>query len=92
MKNSVSPFSPSALHGAKVLTCLNIGLVALRPDCVDMSRLPEDKIVTRIGERGVDPRGTASKEFDDFGVKIVIDQVVVIKIHKMLKEMEGKRL
>ena len=61
--------------------CLNVGSVTLRPDCVDMSRLPEDKSVPVIGG-GVDPRGTASKEFGDFGVKIVINQVIV-KAHEM---------
>jgi len=73
-------------HAAKWETSL---LMALRPDCVDMGRLPENKGVPLIGVGGIDPRGTASKDFGNFGVNTVIGRVVA-KAHEMLKEMEGK--
>lgn len=59
-------------HAAKWETSL---LMVLRPDCVDMSRLPKDKSIPLIGVGGVDPRGTASREFGERGLKLVIEKI-----------------
>jgi len=67
-------------HAAKWETSL---LMALRPECVDMSRLPEDKSIPLIGVGGIDPRGTASKEFGELGVKTIIDRVLA-KVRQLL--------
>jgi len=69
-------------HAAKWETSL---LMALRPDCVDMSRLPKDKNIPLIGVVGTDPRGTASKEFGESAVKILVDRIVA-QAHKLLEQ------
>lgn len=68
-------------HAAKWETSL---LMALRPDCVDMSRLPQDKSIPLIGVGGIDPRGTASKKFGEQAVKAVVERIVT-KAHQLLK-------
>ena len=71
-------------HAAKWETSL---LMALRPDCVDLSRLPSDKSVPLIGVVGTDPRGTASKEFGEFAVNLLVDRIVT-HAHKLLEGEE----
>lgn len=68
-------------HAAKWETSL---LMALRPDCVDMTRLPEDKNISLIGVGGEDPRGTASKEFGEKAVRLIVERIVA-KAHELLK-------
>jgi len=60
-------------HAAKWETSL---LMALRPECVDMSRLPKDKNIPLTGVGGIDPRGTASKEFGEYAIKIIVDRIL----------------
>jgi len=71
-------------HAAKWETSL---LITLRPDCVDMSRLPEDKNIPLIGIMGTDPRGTASKEFGEHAVSILVDRIIA-HIHRLLEQEE----
>ena len=69
-------------HAAKWETSL---LMALRPELVDMSRLPEDTSVPLIGVGGVDPRGEASPEYGEAGVKEVVEKIVE-KAHGLLED------
>jgi len=69
-------------HAGKWETSL---LMALRPECVDMNRLPQDKNIPLIGIMGIDPRGTASKEFGEFAVNTLIDRIVA-NAHKLLQQ------
>lgn len=69
-------------HAAKWETSL---LMALRPDCVDMSRLPTDPNESLIGVGGTDPRGTASLEYGEHGVAIVVERIVA-KAKELLEE------
>jgi len=71
-------------HAAKWETSL---LMALRPDCVDMSRLPEDKNIPLIGVMGTDPRSTASKEFGKSALNILLDRIVT-HTHRLLEKQE----
>ncbi len=59
--------------------------MALRPDCVDMSRLPEDPDEKLVGVSGIDPRGSASVEYGEAGVKAVVD-AIVNKACRLLEE------
>jgi creatinine amidohydrolase/Fe(II)-dependent formamide hydrolase-like protein len=68
-------------HAAKWETSL---LMALRPDCVDMDRLPKDMKVPLIGVGGIDPRGTASKKHGERGVQLVVERIVS-KARELLK-------
>jgi len=69
-------------HAGKWETSL---LIALRPECVDMSRLADDKSIPLVGVMGTDPRGTASKEFGEFAVNLLIDRIVA-QTHKLLEQ------
>jgi len=69
-------------HAGKWETSL---LMALRPECVDMNRVPQDKNIPLIGTMGTDPRGTASKEFGEFAVNTLIDRIVA-NAHKLLQQ------
>ena len=60
-------------HAAKWETSL---LMALRPDCVDMTQLPQDPEEKLIGVGGIDPRQHASLEYGQAGVKAVVDAIV----------------
>ncbi len=59
-------------HAAKWETSL---LMALRPECVDMSRLPDDPDEKLIGVGGIDPRGNASVEYGRKGAEIVVERI-----------------
>ncbi len=60
-------------HAAKWETSL---LMALRPDLVDMSRLPTDLDQPLIGVGGIDPRKEASAEFGREAVEAVVERMV----------------
>jgi creatinine amidohydrolase len=67
-------------HAAKWETSL---LMALRPELVDMSRLPQDTSTPLIGVVGADPRTNASPEYGRKGVDEVVKRVVA-KAHSLL--------
>jgi len=75
-------------HAAKWETSL---LMALRPDCVDLSRLPQacpersrrDRQQPLVGVGGLDPRDHASLEYGQRGVELVVDRIVA-KAHDLL--------
>ncbi len=67
-------------HAAKWETSL---LISLRPELVDMSRLPSDPNEPLIGVGGIDPRGNASQEYGDRGVELVVERIVA-KAHELL--------
>jgi creatinine amidohydrolase len=71
-------------HAAKWETSL---LMALRPECVDMERLPKNKDVPLLGIVGIDPRETASKDFGEFAVNIIVDRVLS-KARQLLAEQD----
>ncbi|HIE52399.1 MAG TPA: creatininase family protein [Armatimonadetes bacterium] len=71
-------------HAAKWETSL---MMALRPELVDMSRLPEDPQEKLIGVGGIDPRGTASREYGERGVRAIVERVVA-KAHELLAEAD----
>jgi len=50
-------------------------LMALRPDCVDMSQLPDDPEEKLVGVGGRDPREHASPEFGQQGVELVVERI-----------------
>jgi len=60
-------------HAAKWETSL---LWALRPELVEMSRLPADQSIPLIGVFGKDPRAEASREFGEKGVALVVERIV----------------
>ena len=72
-------------HAAKWETSL---LMALRPDCVDMSRLPADPQEKLIGVGGTDPRGTASLSYGERGVQAVV-AAIISHSQKLLKEVQA---
>lgn len=67
-------------HAAKWETSL---LMELRPECVDMSRLPDDPEEKLIGVGGIDPRGNASREYGRRGVELVLERITE-RAHEML--------
>lgn len=74
-------------HAAQWETSL---LMALRPDCVDMSQLPADPNVKLVGVGGIDPRAHASLEYGQAGVKAVVN-AIASKAHELLKEVSRER-
>jgi len=58
-------------------------MMALRPDLVDLSRLPQDTSVAPIGVHGRDPRIHASVEYGQKGVDAVVDAIVA-GAHRLL--------
>jgi creatinine amidohydrolase len=50
-------------------------LMALRPDCVDMSQLPDEPEVKLVGVGGRDPREHASLEFGQRGVELIVERI-----------------
>lgn len=50
-------------------------LMALRPDCVDMSQLPKDPNVKLVGVGGRDPREHASLQYGQRGVELVVERI-----------------
>ncbi len=70
-------------HAQKWETSL---LMALRPDCVDMDRLPADREQKLIGTGGgTDPRDS-SPEYGEAGVKAVV-AAIVKRAHELLREL-----
>ncbi len=59
-------------HAAKWETSL---LMTLRPELVDMSRLPDDPDEELIGVGGIDPRESASAEYGEAGVHAVVKAI-----------------
>jgi len=62
-------------------------MMYLRPDLVDISRLPEDPASELIGVGGRDPRIHASKEFGEKGVRL-ISEVVNGRIAELLDPLK----
>lgn len=60
-------------HAAKWETSL---LMALRPELVDLSRLPADPTQPLVGVNGIDPRGNASQEFGERAVQAIVARIV----------------
>lgn len=50
-------------------------MMALRPELVDLSRLPKDQGVKLVGVFGQDPRVHASKEYGERGVELMVERV-----------------
>ena len=71
-------------HAAKWETSL---LMALRPDLVDMSRLPQDPDEELVGVSGTDPRGSASLEYGETCVRAVVGAIVG-KSQELLDELQ----
>jgi len=69
-------------HAGKWETSL---LMALQPDCVDMSRLPSDPEEKLVGIGGIDPRDTASVEYGEAGVNAVVEAIIT-KAHELLTD------
>ncbi len=61
-------------------------MMALRPELVDLSRLPEDMDEKLIGVSGRDPRQHASVEFGQRGVEAVVE-AITSRAHEMLARM-----
>jgi len=57
-------------------------MLALRPDCVDMSRLPSEP-AEAIGTFGARPPQQASKEYGERGVELVMERIL-FKVAEML--------
>jgi len=74
-------FPDAGDHAAKWETSL---LMALRPELVDLSRLPKDTSVPLIGVGGIDPRTEASPEFGGKAVDEVVGRIVA-EAQKLLK-------
>ncbi len=70
-------------HAAKWETSL---LMALYPEGVDMSRLPQDLSEPLIGVGGIDPRTEASLEYGLRGVDAVVE-AFVSRAHQLLAEV-----
>lgn len=77
VKNKISDAGD---HGGKWETSL---MLVLRPDCVDMSKLPKDKRKKLIGVSSEinDPRN-ASYEYGKYGIKLIVE-----KIHTKVKDL-----
>lgn len=67
-------------HAGKWETSL---LMALRPELVDLSSLPQDPSVPLVGVGPIDPRQVASVEFGQTGVNEVVKRIVS-KAHQLL--------
>ncbi len=63
-------------------------MMALRPELVDLSRLPEDPEERLIGIGGRDPREHASHEYGQEGVAAVVEAITG-RAHEILGEMRG---
>lgn len=50
-------------------------MMALRPELVDMSRLPDDREEKLIGVGGRDPREFASEEYGEQGVSAIVERI-----------------
>ena len=59
-------------------------MMALRPDLVDLTRLPEDPEEKLIGVSGRDPREFASVEYGQQGLEAVVERVGE-KVKELLK-------
>lgn len=59
-------------------------MMALRPELVDLSRLPKDPNAKLIGVGGRDPRRSASKEYGEQGVAAIVG-CVEEKVRQLLK-------
>jgi len=63
-------------------------MMAMRPELVDLSRLPEDPEARLIGIGGRDPRDHASVEYGQEGVAAVVE-AITSRAHEMLEGMRG---
>ncbi len=59
-------------------------MMALRPELVDLSRLPEDPNEKLIGVGGRDPRRFASRDYGEQGLKAIIEQIEE-KVNQLLQ-------
>ena len=75
-------------HAAKWETSL---LMTLRPELVDMSRLPDDPEEELIGVGGIDPRDSASAEYGEVGVQAVITALTT-RNSDLLQELQNDRI
>ncbi len=73
-------------HAAKWETSL---MMAMRPELVDMSRLPEDLDEPLIGVGGIDPRREASAEYGAKGVEAVV-KAITARTRHLLGSVEGQ--
>jgi len=70
-------------HAAKWETSL---LMALCPELVDMSRLPDDPRARLIGVGGINPRNSASAEYGKAGVEAIVTAITT-RNHALLEEL-----
>jgi len=63
-------------------------MMVMRPELVDLSRLPDDPAETLIGVGGRDPREHASVEYGQEGLAAVVEAITT-RAREMLDEMRG---
>ena len=63
-------------------------MMVFRPECVDLSRLPEDPDAELIGVSGRDPRKNASREYGEEGIRLIVERITakVEELHKGLQK------
>ena len=72
-------------HAAKWETSL---LMTLRPELVDMSRLPDDPQEQLVGVGGIDPRDTASVEYGKAAVRAVV-KAITTRSQALLEDIQS---
>ncbi len=75
-------------HAAKWETSL---LMTLRPELVDMSRLPDDPEEELFGVGGIDPRDSASAKYGEAGVQAII-AAITTRNSDLLQELQNDRI
>lgn len=61
-------------------------MMALRPELVDMSRLPSASDAPLVGVYGQDPRVHASREYGENGIRLVVERIAE-KVDQLLRDL-----